>query len=257
MKMFEPITTLSKNKASVGDTIRIDNVIRTITEVTKDTVHTSNKKQYPRLMFNEWLRIANAIKTSKASIDAQMYNTSDTMLIITRKAEAAYNKKWAKPAHNKPGRNTTTLPYIVLTDGKSIKFYLTPTTKANAYDLEMSFKSLHGTKFYAFAQGEYIKYQQQIILIGMHSFKDRNLSDKRKAFAVKSFKNDMKNDNYPIPQYYESMQDLFDVPVVVPEQKLLSSTSEPAHWSGLHGEIAQDMVDQGINQMLENDDNPF
>ena len=69
MKMFEPITTLSKNKASVGDTIRIDNVIRTITQVSSDTVHTSNKKQYPRLMFNEWIRISKAIKTSKASMD--------------------------------------------------------------------------------------------------------------------------------------------------------------------------------------------
>lgn len=256
--MFEPITTLSKNKASVGDTIRIDNVIRTITQVTSDTVHTSNKKQYPRLMFNEWVRISKAIKTSKASIDAQVYNASDTMLIITRKAEEAYNKKWAKPVNNKPGRNTTTLPYIVLTDGKAIKLYLTPSTKANAYDLEMSFKSLHGTKYYAFAQGEYIKHEQQIILIGMHSFRDRNLSDKRKSFAIKSFKSEMQKANFPIPQYCESLQDLFAIPVVAPEQKLLSSTSEPAHWSGLKGDIAQDMVDQALNNELNQDwDYPF
>jgi hypothetical protein len=266
MKMFEPINTLSKNKASVGDTFLVDNVERTVTQVTGHMVVLSNKKEYPKQLFNNWMRISKAIREQRYATDElrhKVHEIEDDLIVLHRNAEEAYQKRWAKPAKNNTGGNTSTLPYIVLTDGKDIFFYLSPTTKATTYDLEMSFKSQHGTKFYAFANGVYIQYADHVILIGMHSFRGRNLSAKRKKFALACFRKHMKKSELPVPRFYESMEEFFEIKHAEEvTDKLLSSESEPPaptveqepkHWSGLNGEIAQDIVDQGMQNDLEQD----
>jgi len=270
--MFEPINTLSKNKASVGDTFLVDNVERTVTQVTGHMVVLSNKKEYPKQLFNNWMRISRAIKEQRYATDElrhKVHAIEEDLIIMHRQAEEAYQKRWAKPAKHNSGGNTSTLPYIVLTDSKDIFFYLSPTTKATLNDLEISFKSQHGTQFYAFAYGAFIEYQHHVILIGMQSYKDRNLSKKRKNYALNCFKKHMKLSNMPTPRFYESMQEFFQMEedkVTEVEPKLLSSeeppaitsADEPKHWSGLNGEIAQDMVDQGLQNDLEQDwDYPF
>lgn len=275
MKMFEPLNTLSKNKATVGDTFLVDNVERTVTQVTGRMVILSNKKEYPKQLFNHWMRISKAIREQRYATDDlrhKAHQIEEDMIVLHRNAEEAYQKRWARPAEHNIGRNTSKLPYIVLTDGKDIFFYLSPTTKATTNDLEMSFKSQHGTKFYAFGHGIYIEHDKHVILIGMESYKGRNLSHKRKHFALKTFKNHMKNSNMPIPRFYESMAQFFEMEtdkdkVTEVEPKLLSSApiappitsaDEPKHWSGLNGEIAQDMLDQALDNDLKQDwDYPF
>jgi hypothetical protein len=271
MKMFEPINTLSKNKASVGDTFLVDNVERTVTQVTGHTIVLSNKKEYPKQLFNNWMRISKAIREQRYATDDlrnKVHEIEEDMIVLHRQAEEAYQKRWARPAKHNEGGNTSTMLYIVVTDGKDIFFYLSPTTKATTYDLEMSFKSQHGTQFYAFASGVYMQHEQHIILVGMHSYRNRNLSKKRKRYALICFRKHMKNSNLPIPKFYESMEEMFEVkPTEEVTDKLLSSpteppaiksTDEPKHWSGLNGEIAQDMMDQALDNDLKQDwDYPF
>ena len=131
--------------------------------------------------------------------------------------------------------------------------------------MELSYKSLHGTKYTAFAYGYYIQYRNNIALIGMYPFKNRNLSEKRQAFALKCLSKETIDSCQVNVRLYRDMFDMFNVQDK--ERQLLSSPQEqpkestPAenkHWSGLSGDIATNMIDQAIDNMCQDDDDfPF
>jgi hypothetical protein len=266
MKVFQLIKTLSKNKASVGDVFIIEGNERTVARITAQDVYMSNGTQYNKKMFNHWMRIDKAVelrdtqsKKYKEKID-QIY---EEVTITRKEAKRIYDEKYRQPAINRVNDNERLKTYIVLTGvGNTVKWYFSPTFKADADDLELSYKSLHGTKYCAFAYGFYIQYNNDIALIGMHSYKERNLSDKRKAFALECLKQTQINGHGIRVALYQNMAQIFDGELLDMKSRLLSSTTlkpKPSnrHWSGLNGDIAQDMVDQGLSQMLENDDMPF
>lgn len=265
MKIFEPIKTLSKNKANIGDVFMIESAERTVVNVTTQYVYLDNNKYYMKKMFNQWMRIANAVKTRDHQSEMKNLSSRHREIetkIMRKETKAEYDKKYREPAINRMGIDTTLKLYIVLTGvADTIKFYFSPTFKADAEDLEASYKSLHGVKYSAFAWGYYIQHGSYIALIGMHQYKDRNLSDKRKAFAMQCLSKETVNDYRAIPHLYANMFDLFKAHVQ--EEQLLSSPSESTaptekrHWSGLNGDIAQDMVDQGLSQMIDDDGFPF
>jgi hypothetical protein len=186
-------------------------------------------------------------------------------MIMRKEAKAIYDEKYRQPAINRMGNDTVLRKYIVLTGvGTTVRFYFSPTDKADAEDMELSYKSLHGTAYSAFAWGYYIQHGSDIALIGMNSYKDRNLSEKRQAFALDCLSKETIDNTRVNVRLYKSMFNMFNVQDK--ERELLSSPqespkeSEPVekkHWSGLNGDIAQDMLDQGLNQMLDNDDYPF
>lgn len=267
MKEFQPVKTLSKNKATIGDVFIIEGTERTVNNITSQYVYFNNGKYYMKKMFNQWMRVANAVTARDTQSEMKNLASKHRELetsIMRKEAKAIYDKKYRQFAINRMGTDTTLKLYIVLTGvGSTIKFYFSPTFKANIYDLETSYKSLHGTKYSAFAWGHYIQHGQHIALIGMNQYLDRNLSDKRKAFAMDCLKNkSTMNDCKIHVNLYNDMFELFGAKAA--ESKLLSSSTESPkpteqkHWSGLNGEIAQDMVDQGLSQMLDdNDDDGF
>lgn len=177
---------------------------------------------------------------------------------MRKETKAEYDKKYREPAINRMGIDTTLKLYIVLTGvADTIKFYFSPTFKADIEDLEASYKSLHGVKYSAFAWGYYIQHGSHIALIGMHQYKDRNLSDKRKAFAMQCLSKETVNDYRVIPHLYANMFDLFKAHVLSSPSESTAPT-EQRHWSGLNGDIAQDMVDQALDNDLQQDwDYPF
>ena len=268
MKAFEPVKTLSKNKATIGDVFIIEGGERTVTNITTQYVYLDNNKYYMKKMFNSWMRIAKAVATRDMQSEmknlASKHRETETM-IMRKEAKAEYDEKYREPAINRMGVDTSLKLYIVLTGvAETIKFYFSPTFKADIEDLEKSYKSLHGTKYSAFAWGYYIQHGPHIALIGMHEYLGRNLSDKRKAFAMKCLGKETINTYKVIPRLYADMFHMFNA--VAKERELLSSSQEPPvqtqkpeqkHWSGLNGDIAQDMLDQSMNQMLEEDDYPF
>jgi len=268
MKAFEPVKTLSKNKATIGDVFVIEGAERTVTNITTQYVYLDNKKYFLKKMFNTWMRIAKAVATRDEQSNnknlASRHREIDTM-IMRKEAKAIYDEKYRQPAINRMGIDTTLKLYIVLTGvAETIKFYFSPTFKADIEDLEKSYKSLHGTKYSAFAWGYYIQHGPHIALIGMHQFMNRNLSDKRKAFAMQCLSKETINDYRVLPHLYANMFELFGAHQS--ESKLLSSPQEQPkeskpvekkHWSGLNGEMAQDSLDQGLDQMIEDDGFPF
>lgn len=267
MKIFEPIKTLSKNKANIGDVFMIESAERTVVNITTQYVYLDNNKYYMKKMFNQWMRIANAVRTrdhqSEMKNLASRHREIESM-IMRKESKAIYDEKYRQPAINRMGIDTTLKLYIVLTGvAETIKFYFSPTTKADIEDLEKSYKSLHGTKYSAFAWGYYIQHGSHIALIGMHQFMDRNLSDKRKAFAMQCLAKETINDYRVIPHLYANMFDLLKAQT--PVEKLLSSPqeqpikpeAEQKHWSGMNGDIAQDICDQGLDQMIDDDGFPF
>jgi len=275
MKVFEPVKTLSKNKASVDDQFIVDGAPRTVTKITAKYVYLDNNKYYMKKMFNSWMRIAKAVATR--DMQSEMKNLASKhrereSMIMRKEAKAIYDEKYRTPAVNHMGVDTTLKLYIVLTGvGNTVKFYFSPTNKADIDDLELSYQSLHGVAYKAFAWGYYIKHSGSIALIGMYSHKERNLSEKRIQFAIKCLAEETVDNVKQHVKLYPSMLNLFHSnPPPAETVQLLSSTpasefaksleepqpTEKKHWSGLNGEIAQDMLDQGLNQMLD-DDYPF
>ena len=266
MKAFEPVKTLSKNKATIGDVFIIEGAERTVTNVTTQYVYLDNKKYYMKKMFNSWMRIATAVRTRDMQSEmknlASKHREKETM-IMRKEAKAVYDEKYRNPAINRMGSDSTLKLYIILTGvGDTVKFYFSPTFKADADDMELSYKSLHGVAYNAFAYGYYIQHGNNIALIGMHSYKERNLSEKRIAFALKCLSKETIDNQKIRVRLYNDMAHMFNVRDK--ETQLLSSPQEQPnkptepqkHWSGLNGDIAQDMLDQGLNQMLD-DDYPF
>lgn len=275
MKAFEPVKTLSKNKASVGDVFIIEGAERTVVNVTTQYVYLDNNKYFMKKMFNTWMRIATAVRTR--DMQSEMKNLSSKhreieTMIMRKEAKTIYDEKYRQPAVNHIESNTTLNKYIVLTGvGNTVKFYLSPSSKADAEDLELSYQSLHGVAYKAFAWGYYIKHSGCIALIGMHSYKERNLSEKRIQFAIKCLEQET-IDNYKMhvrlypsllnlfhsnPPAKETVQLLSSTPVTEFAKEIKETSSETKHWSGLNGEIAQDMVDLGLNQMNDVDGDPF
>ena len=269
MKAFQTVKTLSKNKATIGDVFIIEGTERTVTNITTQYVYLDNKKYFLKKMFNTWMRIAKAVETR--DMQAEMKNLASRhreveSMIMRKEAKAIYDEKYRTPAINRMGNDTVLRKYIVLTGvGTTIKFYFSPTDKADAEDMELSYKSLHGTAYSAFAWGYYIQHGNNIALLGMNSYKDRNLSEKRQAFALDCLSKETVNNTRVNVRLYDNMFDMFNVQDE--ERKLLSSPSEqpkdiipepsintePKHWSGLNGDIATSMLDQA----LEDDDYPF
>jgi hypothetical protein len=259
---FEIIYSLSKNKASVGDKYKMEDGNRVVTKITKQYVYLDNNNYFPVKLFSTWMRISLDIqKRDEQSLIKKMKidHRERESMIMRKEAKKEYDEKYRQPAINRMGIDTTLKMYIALTGvGKTIKFYFSPTTKADIKDLELSYKSLHGTAYSAIAWGYYIQHRHNIALIGMNQFQDRNLSDKRKAFALASLSKET-IDKYKMNiRLYNDMFDMFNV--LEDERKLLSSDSAPKeskHWSGLSGDIATSMLDQGLDQMLRDDDYPF
>ena len=268
MKAFQLVKTLSKNKATIGDVFIIEGNERTVTNVTTQYVYLDNNKYFLKKMFNTWMRIAKAVETRDEQSNnknlASRHREVESM-IMRKEAKAIYDEKYRTPAVNRVNKNECLKTYIVLTGvGSTVKWYFSPTFKADAEDLELSYKSLHGTKYSAFAYGFYIQYNNDIALIGMHSYKERNLSDKRKAFALECLKQTEINSHKIRVALYQNMAQIFDGELLDMKSRLLSSTtlkpkSSNSHWSGLNGDIATSQIDQAINDMLapEDDDYPF
>jgi hypothetical protein len=260
---FEIIYSLSKNKASVGDKYKMEDGNRVVTKITKQYVYLDNNNYFPVKLFSTWMRISLDIqKRDEQSLIKKMKidHRERESMIMRKEAKKEYDEKYRQPAINRMGVDTTLKMYIALTGvGQTIKFYFSPTAKADVEDLELSYKSLHGTAYSAIAWGYYIQHRNNIALIGMNQFQDRNLSDKRKAFALACLSKET-IDNYKINiRLYNDMFDMFNV--LEDERKLLSSDSaskESKHWSGLSGDIATSMLDQALdNEYASDNDYPF
>lgn len=267
MKTFKIIYSLSKNKANVGDKFKLDSGNREVVKITNRYVYLDNNNYYPVKMFNNWMRIALDIqKRDENSLikKMKMDHLEKEIKIMRKEVKAEYDAKYRQPAINRMGTDTTLKLYIALTGvGKTIKFYFSPTSKADIEDLELSYKSLHGTAYSAIAWGYYIQHKNNIALIGINQFQNRNLSPKRVAFALACLSQEHINNKKVNVRMYSDMFTMFKT--IDEEYKLLSSLkvepkSEPKetkHWSGLSGDIATSMLDQAIDNMLADDDFPF
>jgi len=212
MKTFEPIKTLTKNKASIGDKFIIEGGERTVAKITTQYVYLDNGRYFIKKMFNTWMRIAASIEArDKQSLirNMQIAHMVKETCIMRKEAKIIYDEKYRQPAINRMEGNTSLKLYIVLTGvGNTTKFYFSPTKKADPEDMELSYKSLHGTKYTAFAWGHYIQHDGVIALIGMNQYKDRNLSEKRKNFALLCLRNESVNEFQVQVKLYESMSEL-------------------------------------------------
>jgi hypothetical protein len=268
MKTFKIIYSLSKNKANVGDKFKLDSGNREVVKITNRYVYLDNNNYYPVKMFNNWMRIALEIqKRDENSLikKMKMDHLEKEIRIMRKEVKADYDAKYRQPAVNRMGVDTSLKLYIVLTGvGQTVKFYFSPTSKADIEDLELSYKSLHGTAYSAFAWGYYIQHANNIALIGMYQFQDRNLSAKRIAFSLACLNKETINNCRVNVRLYSDMFNMFNVHEQ--ESKLLSSDSasikseqqtEKRHWSGLSGDIATSSIDQAIDDMLAPDDFPF
>jgi hypothetical protein len=136
MKVFEPVKTLSKNKASVDDQFIVDGAPRTVTKITAKYVYLDNNKYYMKKMFNSWMRIAKAVATRDMQSEmknlASKHRETESM-IMRKEAKVIYDEKYRKPAINRMGTDTVLRKYIVLTGvGTTVRFYFSPTDKADA-----------------------------------------------------------------------------------------------------------------------------
>lgn len=265
---FDPLTTMAKNKAGVGDTFLIENRISTVTGI-GTVIKFDDGTEYPSKLFNKWMRIARQIKERRFQSDDRFYRANialDDAIIMRKEAKLIYKEKYKLKPIDYSGTSTELRTYIVLTGhGRTIKFYFSPTLKADAADLERSYKSLHGTNYVAFAYGNYIRSEDNIALIGMNQYRDRNLSDARKAFAMICLKNQVIDKLKLTVTVYDDMQHLITGKRKAVDQLLSSPTAiqekpkptEKKHWSGLNGEIAQDQVDQGLYDEYYDDGMPF
>ena len=288
---FKIVSSLSKNKANVGDKFVIENGHRTVIEVTNKYVILDNKREYPVRWFNQWMRISsdmslresNSIKKSKAvhlkekELDNKLRFKKDDiakqkalLTLYLKEAKAVYDEKYRQPEMDRMGSDSTLKRYVCLTGGKEIRFYFSPTFKADVEDLELSYRSLHGPEFKVFAHGYYIQHGIHIALIGMSPYRNASLSVKRINYAMFCLNKCMIGGMPVVAKLYENMHQFFNEHDAV-DSKLLSSNkafanslneepkpaskpTENKHWSGLSGEMAQDHVDVGLENMYRGDE---
>jgi hypothetical protein len=265
---FDALTTKAKNKACVGDTFLIENRISTVTGI-GTVIKFDDGTEYPEKLFNKWMRIARQIKERRFQSDERFHKANvalDDAIIMRKEAKAIYKEKYKLKPIDYSGTCTELRTYIVLTGhGQTIKFYFSPTLKADATDLERSYKSLHGTNYTAFAYGNYIRSGENIALIGMNQYMGRNLSDARRAFAMLCLHKQVIDKLNLTVNVYEDMQHLITGQKKKADQLLSSpeaiqekpKPTEKKHWSGLNGEIAQDQVDRGLYDEYYDDGMPF
>ena len=226
---FDPIDTKAKNKVSLNDTILIEERIATVKKLTKEFITMDDNTMYPTKLFNKWIRLARQIKERRLQADERFYKADkifEDLIILRKEAKIIYDEKWRRKAMQYMGINTTLRKYILLSGGGStIKFYMSRTHKADAKDLEKSYKSLHGIGYKAFAWGYYIKHEQNIALIGMQPYLNRNLSDARKEFALVCINRETTDEGQSIyAKLYSDMKEfMISERVVQEDTKLLSS----------------------------------
>jgi hypothetical protein len=226
---FETLLSLSKNKASVGDRFVIETGIRTVTQITTKYTYLDNGTYYPKKLFNRWMRIANDIAyRDKHSIIKYMKadEAHKDAVVMRKESKEVYDEKYREPGVNRMGKNTSLKLYIVLSGvGNTVKFYFSPTFKADPEDLESSYRSLHGTSYKAFAWGYYIQHENNIALIGMYSYKDEVLTEKRVRFAMNNVEREIIDGKRCHIRLYPSFLNLFHSnPPPSKHIQLLSST---------------------------------
>jgi len=264
--IFETIKQQAKNKVTVGDEFIIEDGHRTVTKISTQYVYMDNGRYYIKKHFNSWVRIDNAIKINQES----SLRIKNDLVLLKKEAHKEYNKKYKQAP--KDYHTTNSLHKFVImavninTDNKPPQFYFSPTLRADYSDLIASYKSLHGLGFHAIAQGEYIVQDHKLILIGLKPYNDnpKVFRDRRMHFCMYKLQEECKYDLYTVDSYEELIRR------GAYTYKLLSSSHQPAsqpkqasqtvsgrHWSGLNGDIAQDMLDQGLQNMLDDGDYPF
>lgn len=247
--MFEPIETIARNKVSVGDKILIEDRVSIVISCTKQHITMDNKSTYPTKLFNKWMRITKQIKERKQQADERLQKMDKVfqdLIILRKEAKVIYDEKWRRKALNYMGINTELRKYIVLTGvGATIKFYMSPTHKATVKDLENSYKSLHGLAYRAFAWGYYIRHEQDVALIGMHPYLDRNLSNARKDFAIKCINMERTQAGKILnARLYIDMNHFMISPRVIQEEpKLLSSPTAPTEDTIYKAEVEEETDD--------------
>ena len=264
--IFETIKQQAKNKVTVGDEFIIEDGHRTVTKISTQYVYMDNGRYYIKKHFNSWVRIDNAIKINQES----SLRVKNDLVLLKKEAHIEYNKKYKKAPKDYHTTNSVhkfvIMALNINTDNKPPQFYFSPSLRADYYDLMSSYKSLHGIGYHPIAQGEYIVQDNKLILIGLKPYNDnpKLLSDKRKAFCMIKLMEECKYDLYTADSYDELISRGAYL------YKLLSSSHKPAsqpkqtsqavpgrHWSGLNGDIAQDMLDQGLQNMLDDGNCPF
>lgn len=257
MKIFETVKQLATNKVTVGDEFIIEDGHRTVTQISTQYVYMDNGKYYIKKQFNSWVRIDNAIKINQKS----SLRTKNDLVLLKKEAHIEYNKKYKQAP--KDYHTTNSIHKFVImtlninTDNMPPRFYFSPTLRADYSDLVSSYKSLHGIGYHPIAQGEYLIQDNKLILIGLMPYNGnpKLLRDRRKHFCMIKLQEECKYDLYTADTYHDLITNGAYV------YKLLSSTHQPAsqpkepkHWSGLNGEIAQNMVDAGLENMYRNDE---
>ena len=263
--IFETIKQQAKNKVTVGDEFTIEGGHRTVTKITTQYVYLDNGRYYIKKHFNSWVRIDNAIKINQES----SLRVKNDLVLLKKEAHIEYNKKY-KQTPKDYFTNNTLHKFVIMalninTDNKPPQFYFSPTLRADYTDLIASYKSLHGIGYHPIGQGEYIMQNNNLILIGLMPYNDnpKLMSEKRKHFCMIKLLQESQCNLYTVDSYDELIKNGAYV------YKLLSSTLQATlkptgssvpgrHWSGLNGDIAQDMLDKGLESMYADDnDYPF
>ena len=265
--VFETVKQQATNKVSVGDEFIIEDGHRTVTKISTQYVYLDNGRYYIKKHFNSWVRIDNAIKINQE----HSLRVKNDLILLKKEAKKEYDKKYKLPSKDYLSENTI-LKFVVMTQSNNVnneipKFYFSPTIKADYDDLVASYRSLHGLGYMAIAEGEYILQEDKLVLIGLKPFKNisKLLSDKRKNFILINLVKEKKYKVYTAESYSKFVwQGAYEYTV----KDLLSSShksstqsatkpTETKHWSGLNGDIAQDMLDKGLENMYADDDYPF
>jgi hypothetical protein len=265
--IFDTIKQTAKNKVSVGDEFIIEDGHRTVTKISTQYVYLDNGRYYIKKHFNSWVRIDRNIKDNQES----SLRIKNDLALLKKEAKKEYDKKYKLPSKDYLAENTI-LKFVVMTQSNNVnneipKFYFSPTIKADYDDLVASYRSLHGLGYMAIAEGEYILQEDKLVLIGLRPFKNLSklLSDKRKNFILINLVKEKKYRVYIAESYSKllwhgaieyTVKDLLSSP----HQSSTQSPTQPTvvkHWSGLNGDIAQDMLDKGLENMYADDDFPF
>lgn len=265
--IFDTIKQTAKNKVSVGDEFIIEDGHRTVTKISTQYVYMDNGRYYIKKHFNSWVRIDRNIKDNQES----SLRIKNDLVLLKKEAKKEYDKKYKLPSKDYLAENTI-LKFVVVTQSNNVnneipKFYFSPTIKADYNDLVASYRSLHGLGYIGIAEGEYILQEDKLVLIGLRPFKNisKLLSDKRKNFILINLVKEKKYRVYTAESYSKL---LWNGAIEYTVKDLLSSShksstrsaikaSATKHWSGLNGDIAQDMVDKGLENMYRNDDDDF
>jgi hypothetical protein len=259
--IFETIKQQAKNRVTVGDEFIIEDGHRTVAKISTQYVYLDNGKYFIKKQFNSWVRIDNAIKINQES----SLRVKNDLVLLKKEAHKEYNKKYKQAP--KDYHTTNSLHKFVImavninTDNKPPQFYFSPTLRADYNDLIASYKSLHGLAFHPIAQGEYIVQDNKLILIGLMPYNGnpKLLRDRRKHFCMIKLQEECKYDLYTVDSYQELItRGAYMYKLLSSSTQPASQPKEPKHWSGLNGDIAQDMVDKGLESMYADDDDyPF